>query len=395
MKKRILCVVLGLVMLACAGCSGNEKETTTAPSKSISSASTSAVTEKKTETTSAKTTETETQSETAAKEQTTKKSAPLNTVKIVPSEAIKNLLPGFSYAEFKGDDGLSAFLSGGGVSSDEDLTNFLVKQVLGGKAGPIFKLIGGGCSTLSVKNKNGGYLFGRNFDWKRCNGLALVCKPSKGYKSVSTVNTDFVTTSTDYKLTDDILRFCALYAPLDGMNEKGVCVSVNMVFDKGAVINQQTSKPDLTTSTAIRLILDRAASAKQAVELLRGYDMHASFGYVIHFAICDSTGYSVAVEYINNKMTVTETPVLTNFYVTPSKFGIGSQKSVKRYDLIMDALKKNPQMTAAGLRDVMKEAAQSQLNDYSTEWTAIFDQSAKTVTYYHRGSFNKGYTIYL
>ena len=67
MKKRILCVVLGLVMLACAGCSGNEKETTTAPSKSTSSASASAVTEKKTETTSEKTTEAETQRETATK----------------------------------------------------------------------------------------------------------------------------------------------------------------------------------------------------------------------------------------------------------------------------------------------------------------------------------------
>jgi predicted choloylglycine hydrolase len=209
------------------------------------------------------------------------------------------------------------------------------------------------------------------------------------------VNTDFITSNSDFKLTDDMLRFCALYAPLDGMNEKGVCISVNMVFDKSASINQQTSKPDLTTSTAIRLILDRAASAKQAVELLKKYDMHASFGYVIHFAISDSTGYSVAVEYINNKLTVTETPVLTNFYVAPSKFGIGSQKSVKRYELIMDALEENPEMSAAQVRDVMADAAQSQLADYSTEWTAVFDRSTKSVTYYHRGGFKKGYIIYL
>ena len=87
MKKRILCVILGLIMLACAGCSGNEKETTTASAKSTSSAPASSVTEKKAETTSEKTTEAETQSETATKAQTSKKSAPLNTVKIVPSEA--------------------------------------------------------------------------------------------------------------------------------------------------------------------------------------------------------------------------------------------------------------------------------------------------------------------
>ncbi len=87
--------------------------------------------------------------------------------------------------------------------------------------------------------------------------------------------------------------------------------------------------------------------------------------------------------------------MLTNFYVAPSKFGIGSQKSVKRYELIMDALEENPEMSAAQVRDVMADAAQSQLADYSTEWTAVFDRSTKSVTYYHRGGFKKGYIIYL
>ena len=41
------------------------------------------------------------------------------------------------------------------------------------------------------------------------------------------------------------------------------------------------------------------------------------------------------------------------------------------------------------------DAAQSQLADYSTEWTAVFDRSTKSVTYYHRGGFKKGYIIYL
>lgn len=36
---------------------------------------------------------------------------------------------------------------------------------------------------------------------------------------------------------------------------------------------------------------------------------------VVHFAITDSSDNSVAVEYINNEMMVTETPVLTNFYL--------------------------------------------------------------------------------
>ncbi|MBR6005858.1 MAG: linear amide C-N hydrolase [Clostridia bacterium] len=386
MKKRIACLLLAGVMFTFSGCSDKEE-----PPETTSGATSTAAT------TTVTTTMPETTTEETTAETTTKKAvSPLNASKITATESIRTLSSGFKIAKFSGDDGLSDFLAGGGAASDDDLTNFLVREVLGGKAGPLFKGIKGGCSTLCVENTDGGYLFGRNFDWRRCNGMILVCHPSKGYKSVSTVNTDFMTSSTSYKLTDDVLRFCALYTPLDGMNEQGVCVSVNMVYDSGASINQNNGRPDLTTSTAIRLILDRASSAKQAVELLRSYDLHASFGYAVHYAIADAAGYSVAVEYIGNKMYVTETPALTNFYVTPgSKYGVGSKKSVARYNSIMAQYEENKTMTPAELRDVMASASQSNVNDYSTEWTAIFDTRAKTVTYFHRGNYNKGYVISL
>lgn len=398
MKKRIICLLLPVALIICAGCGEGENIITGTETQTAAQTETSAVTSASEKETTATQTETETSSEaeTTSETETARKTAPLNTVKIAPDKSIRDLTASFSYAAFSGDDGLDDFISGKGVSDDEELTNFLIRQVIGGKAGPLFKFRGAGCSTLYTPGKNGTGYFGRNFDWKKCNGLALVCRPSKGYKSVSTVNLDFITSSSEYELSDDVMRFCALYAPLDGMNEKGVCVSVNMVFDKGASINQQTSKPDLTTTTAVRLILDRAGSAKQAVELLKGYDMHASFGYVIHFAICDPSGYSAAVEYINNKIYVTETPALTNFYVTPgSKYGVGSQKSVKRYENIMKALEENGKPDAAQLRDIMADAAQGGLNDYNTEWTAVSDMGAKAVTYYLRENYKKGYTIYL
>ena len=392
MKKRVFCLLLTGLILIFAGCSGVDTAvSTTASTAAASSQPVSAATSAAT-TTAPETTHEETTAETT----TEKAVSPINAVKITPSQSIRTLAQGLTVAEFSGDDGLSDFLSGGGASSDKGLTDFLVRQVLGGKAGLLFKGIKGGCSTLCVENENGGYLFGRNFDWHRCNGMIVVCRPSKGYRSVSTVNTDFVTSGSDFELSDDVLRFCALYAPLDGMNEAGVCVSVNMVYDSGASINQNSGKPDLTTSTAIRLILDRAASAKQAVELLRSYDLHASFGYTVHYAIADKSGYSVAVEYIGNKMYVTETRALTNFYVTPGpKYGVGSQKSVTRYENIMACYDENSEMTPAELRDTMALAAQKNVADYNTQWTAIFDTRAKTVTYFHRGNFKNGWTVSL
>ena len=53
----------------------------------------------------------------------------------------------------------------------------------------------------------------------------------------------------------------AIYVTLDGMNEKGLMVADLMAGDKEQT-NQQTEKPDLTTTTAIRLLLDKAATVE-------------------------------------------------------------------------------------------------------------------------------------
>ncbi len=106
------------------------------------------------------------------------------------------------------------------------------------------------------------------------------------------------------------------------MNEKGLAVSVNMIQDS-ATIDQNTDKPDITTTTAIRLLLDKAGTVKEALELLGQYDMHASVGMMVHLAIADASGSSVAVEYIDNEMIVTETPVVTHFYLAEGEYCAG------------------------------------------------------------------------
>lgn len=59
----------------------------------------------------------------------------------------------------------------------------------------------------------------------------------------------------------------------------------------------------------------------EAIDLLRQYDMYASMGQMVHFAIGGNTGRGVVVEYINNEMVVTETPVVTNFYLAAGLTG--------------------------------------------------------------------------
>lgn len=71
----------------------------------------------------------------------------------------------------------------------------------------------------------------------------------------------------------------------------------------------------------------------EALTLLEQYDLHASAGMMVHFAIANAAGRSVAVEYIDNEMSVAETPVVTNFYLTSGeKYGIGTEESHRRYE---------------------------------------------------------------
>lgn len=234
---------------------------------------------------------------------------------ITLTSKITELTKGFSAVGFEGDDGFEDFLLAGGASSDSDVVKFLSSHLLADFdiAGSLF-----GCSTVAVNSPDGDVLFGRNFDWQNCDALVVSSKPETGYASISTVNMDFISQSGGaigaILKMNDVRTLAALYAPLDGMNEAGFTVSVNMIEDSAA-IEQNTEKPDITTTTVIRLLLNKAATVDEALTLLEQYDMHGSMGMMVHFAMADTTGRSVVVEYVNNKMIVTQTPVVTNFYL--------------------------------------------------------------------------------
>ena len=256
-----------------------------------------------------------------------------------------------------------------------------------------------GCSTISVKNADGGYLFGRNFDWQACDALVVTSYPRDGYASISTVNLGFIRQGAGVAanmLTEEMMTAAALYAPLDGMNEKGLCVSVNMIQDR-ATIHQDTGKPDLTTTTAIRLMLDKAANVEEALALLRQYDLHASMDYMIHFAMADSEGNGAAVEYIDNKMIVIETPILTNFYLAEGeKQGVGTEQSHTRFEILAQTLEEHPAMTAIDVRDALDSVSKDNFGEFeSTEWSVVFDQSALRATYYHRENYQAGFSFRL
>lgn len=307
------------------------------------------------------------------------------------SSELISLSDHLSAVGFSGDDFFEEFLENGGAEKDADIVSFLAgKLSLGGLS------FGGtpfGCSTLAVENADEERLFGRNFDWNRCDALIVKSNPKNGYASISTVNTDFIQGIPFSALPDETKALIALYAPLDGMNEKGLAVSVNMISD-GSTISQNTDKPDITTTTSVRLLLNKAATVEEAVALLSEYDFHASMNFMVHLAIADADGNSVVVEYINNEMSVVETPIVTNFYLTEGeKYGIGTQQSHTRYEILEKRLK-NGAMSMADVRDALSSVSKGNFGEFeSTEWSIVFNQTTGEVHYYHRENYENRYTF--
>lgn len=308
---------------------------------------------------------------------------------------VKKLEDGLYSMEYSGDYGLEDFLEQGGKSSDIAVADFVIDRLFHGLADLGLQSRPFGCSTLSVSSPEDERLFGRNFDWGKCTTLIVQTQPRDGYASISTVNMDFL--NLGLRLSENafvrLMSAAAPYAPMDGMNEKGLCVAVLMIEDRPG-FDQDTGKPDLTTTTAVRLLLDTAANVEEALSLLEQYDLHASAGMMVHFAIADADGRSVAVEYIDNEMRVVETPVATNFYLTPGeKYGVGTEESHRRYEILTEALR--PSMSMDDVRDAMDSVSKHNFDSVfaSTEWSIVFDQRGGEARYYHRENYERAYSF--
>lgn len=282
--------------------------------------------------------------------------------------------------EYKGDYGLSEFLETG-ASTDGELVQFIVGRLLHGI--PLnFDLPDLGCSTFAAELSDGTPIFGRNFDMYDSPAMLLTTRPKDGYSSISMVNLAYIGYSAENlptELSNSILALAAPYVPLDGVNEKGLCVGVLLIDTEPT--NQQTDKVDITTTSAIRMLLDRAATVEEAVALLESYDMHSSANSCYHFHIADAQGGSVVVEYIGDKMSVIESDAATNFLLTPGEYDFGGGQD--RYETLVNTLTENGGVFAGEDEAMALLAAASQLaredKRSSTQWSCVYNQETASV----------------
>lgn len=197
------------------------------------------------------------------------------------------------------------FLEEGGAESDSQLIEFITGKITKGLIPMSIEESEIGCSSFTVQTVDGDRLFGRNYDLKKTNTCLVFTEATEGrHATISTVDLQFLGIDNDLgvnSLMDKITCLAAPYAPLDGINDAGVSCGIYMTYQGGeetVATSQNTEKPDITSTTMLRLILDYADSVDEAVKLVQEYDLHDSANTSYHYMVADSTGKSAILEWV-------------------------------------------------------------------------------------------------
>ena len=193
-----------------------------------------------------------------------------------------------------------------GAENDDELYSFINDKLLHG-LGSDKGVLDGACTAFVSRNEEGDVIFGRNFDFDAAPFLQLYTDPKDGYSSVSTVSLIALGYNGSNELegglsVSNFPLLAAPYFPCDGMNEKGVSAALLVVPVVSSVYDQ--NKVSMNQTAAIRLILDKAATTDEAVELLGKYNVYFSGNLKTHILIADASGKSVIIEYYDGAMQV-------------------------------------------------------------------------------------------
>ena len=136
--------------------------------------------------------------------------------------------------EVKGGFYFDEFLEKGGVTSDEELINFITKKITKGLLKMEIEDPEIGCSSFTVVTDDGDKLFGRNYDFAKTNIVLVTTDAVDGrHATISSVDLQFLGIDVDQDvngLMDKIICLAAPYAPLDGINDAGVSCGVYMSY---------------------------------------------------------------------------------------------------------------------------------------------------------------------
>ena len=316
--------------------------------------------------------------------------------------SVQKLDEGLYYMEYEGDDGFDKLMEKGGGRTSSELAGYTMWFLSKGfypLPKPEPDSVKYGCSSLVARSPEGAVLMGRNFDFPFGAGIILHCRPRHGYESITTFNADFYGFGEGWRpegFSNQYLALAGLFFALDGINEKGLAVADLMAGD-AAVTHQDSGKPAMTTTSAIKLLLNRAATVDEAIALLRSIDMHSDIGSAHHYAIADASGRSVVVEYVDDEIVVVESPACANHYLCDAKLNVGLYEGDDRYDyLCARYAETGGTMDRQSLSSAIATVSSPDNEPYlGTVWTMLMDLTNPSVTYWSRRHFDKPFRFTL
>ena len=278
---------------------------------------------------------------------------------------------------FSGDYFFDEFLSQGGASNDAELISFITRSITKGIIPMHIKTSSIACSAFTADTQSGDRVFGRNYDFSATNTAIVYTDPGEGrHASYSTIDLSFLGLDADKDVEtigQKFLTLAAPYVPLDGINDAGVACGIFMSYQgegKGTPTDTQTDRPDITSTTLLRLILDYADSVEDAVALAQQYDLHDSASSCFHYMVADSTGRSAILEWVgtdadhdadgaqrqlnvlwNDTDALSDSAdwqVVTNFIKTPGYYDdtTAEMKGLDRYEHLAAALRETDGIVA-------------------------------------------------
>lgn len=322
------------------------------------------------------------------------------------------------------------------ITSNEGLIEFILENLCdiipSGNAALNY---GAGCSAFAATNPSGEYLMGRNFDYSHGNepiAAAIVqTSPKNGLKSVCMVDgywigyrqglyQSFTDNKSEFEKTKkhDLSYVMAFpYLLMDGMNEAGFAISV--LHLDGKPTQQNTGSKKLTTTVAMRYLLDNAHSVVEAVELLKKLDLHVPDGNGnYHFYMADATGKHAVIEYVydeehretkymddekydsckklvgyqyseilpNEMKIMTDKQCVSNFYLSPAmaiseKGPLLSKHGRTRYDIMDFVLSQNnntlSEDNVMSLLNFVSQAENPTDATSHTQWSVVYNLNKK------------------
>jgi hypothetical protein len=308
----------------------------------------------------------------------------------------------FYAARYYGDYRIREFM-GGALKSPADVVPFFqdLFAALGKPAELSFPMSlggGAGCSAFFCRTGTARSLVGKNLDWKRAPVLLLKTRPVGAYASLSLVNLDFCDIFGLDSFVHNLLM--APYVPLDGINEKGLVVSMLSV-EEGASYPREEGKADVGDFNIIRCILDSCAGVDEGINLFRKYNLMQTSPLPLHYLLADEND-SAIVEFFGGEMHVRtsgERSYLTNFLVLNDGIRERRKGECHRYGELMKDLESGREIDRAEGERILRKVSlfTGDFQIPSTIWSVIYRPDERAMhlkvganTPYFRAGLGKG-----